>query len=145
MVPEQSFRRGRTLTVLRDGKVNAPPVLPEPDGLLAKIGTAYYRRGCPIACRQKWYFLPGREQGKLEERFCNLEDSDDTTAVTEPVYALWVTYSRPIHVADPVARILPFPTPTSKPTCTTTLILDQLPLSTGSAPAHDTRKWSVEA
>lgn len=114
VIPEHSFRRARTLSILRDGKANAASVFTEPSGLLAR-----HRDGSTIVVDvqlrvvKSGTFFSKEQAEKLEERSSDSEDSDDTIAVTELVYALWVTYSRQIHAAGPAA--ISSSIPTSKP------------------------------
>ncbi|KAF7715564.1 Uncharacterized protein PECH_000452 [Penicillium ucsense] len=113
VVPEHSFRRARTLSILREGKANAASVFTEPSGLLAK-----HRDGSTIVVDvqlrvvKSSTFFSKEQVEKLEERSSDSEDSDDTIAVTELVYALWITYSRQIHAADPAANLSPSMLPT---------------------------------
>jgi protein-serine/threonine kinase len=117
VIPEHSFRRARTLSILRDGKANAASVFTEPSGLLAK-----HRDGSTIVVDvqlrvvKSGTFFSKEQVEKLEERSSDSEDSDDTIAVTELVYALWITYSRQIHAAGPAANLSPSTLPTSNPT-----------------------------
>lgn len=117
VIPEHSFRRARTLSILRDGKANAASVFTEPSGLLAK-----HRDGSTIVVDvqlrvvKSGTFFSKEQVEKLEERSSDSEDSDDTIAVTELVYALWITYSRQIHAAGPAASLSPSTLPTSIPT-----------------------------
>ncbi|KAJ5888238.1 hypothetical protein N7495_008279 [Penicillium taxi] len=106
VIPEHSFRRARTLSILRDGKANAASVFTEPSGLLAK-----HRDGSTIVVDiqlrvvKSGTFFSKEQVEKISERSSDSEDSDDTIAVTELVYALWITYSRQIHAAGPAAPI----------------------------------------
>jgi protein-serine/threonine kinase len=117
VIPEHSFRRARTLSILRDGKANAASVFTEPSGLLAK-----HRDGSTIVVDvqlrvvKSGTFFTKEQAEKLEERGSDSEDSDETIAVTELVYALWITYSRQIHAAGSAANISSSSLPTSKPT-----------------------------
>ena len=117
VIPEHSFRRARTLSILRDGKANAASVFTEPSGLLAK-----HRDGSTIVVDvqlrvvKSGTFFTREQAERLEERASDSEDSDDTIAVTELVYALWITYSRHIHAAGPAANISSSSLTTSKPT-----------------------------
>lgn len=117
VIPEHSFRRARTLSILRDGKANAASVFTEPSGLLAK-----HRDGSTIVVDvqlrvvKSGTFFSREQVEKLEERSSDSEDSDDTIAVTELVYALWITYSRQLHAAGPAANLSPSTLPTSIPT-----------------------------
>ncbi|KAJ5132158.1 hypothetical protein N7448_006316, partial [Penicillium atrosanguineum] len=121
VIPEHSFRRARTLSILRDGKANAASVFTEPSGLLAK-----HRDGSTIVVDVQLRVVKSgtfftKEQAarlaeKIEEPSSDSEDSDDTIAVTELVYALWITYSRQIHAAGPATGVSSSSLPTSKPT-----------------------------
>ncbi|KAJ5287751.1 hypothetical protein N7478_003437 [Penicillium angulare] len=117
VIPEHSFRRARTLSILRDGKANAASVFTEPSGLLAK-----HRDGSTIVVdvqlrvvKSGTFFSREQAEKLHEERSSDSEDSDDTIAVTELVYALWVTYSRQIHAAGPATNISSSSLPTSQP------------------------------
>lgn len=103
VIPEPSFRRARTLSILRDGKANVASVFLEPTGLAAN-----HRDGSTIAVdvqlrvvKSGTIFSKPREDKLREEGSESHNDSDpehhDTVAVTELVYALWITYSRHIH------------------------------------------------
>jgi len=146
VIPEHSFRRARTLSILREGKSNAASVFNEPSGLLAK-----HRDGSTIVVDvqlrvvKSGTFFTREQAEKLEERASDSDDSDDTIAVTELVYALWITYSRQIHAAGPAANISssssltpkpasPVPDPTS----------DRPAVATSSEQTPDTSNPSVE-
>lgn len=144
VIPEHSFRRARTLSILREGKANAASVFTEPSGLLAK-----HRDGSTIVVDiqlrvvKSGTFFSREQVEKLEERSSDSEDSDDTIAVTELMYALWVTYSRQIHAAGPAAAISPSSLPSSKPTSPTPAP-DRPSLNTYGSQTPDTSKTSVE-
>lgn len=106
VVPEHSFRRAYALLSLREGADNAASVFSRPSGLPAK-----HRDGSDImvdvqmrVVRSESIFpasedvikeLPeAEEKGDLAS-----ESGGDTVAVTELVYALWITYSRHLHAA----------------------------------------------
>ncbi|KAF7588395.1 hypothetical protein BBP40_005755 [Aspergillus hancockii] len=98
VIPEPSFRRARTLSILREGKSNVASVFLKPTGL-----TANHRDGSTIAVdvqlrvvKSGTIFPKHREQGTGSNGDSDSEHSD-TFAVAELVYALWVTYSRQIH------------------------------------------------
>lgn len=146
VIPEHSFRRARTLSILREGKANAASVFTEPSGLLAK-----HRDGSTIVVDvqlrvvKSGTFFTKEQAEKLEERSSDSEDSDDTIAVTELVYALWITYSRQIHAAGPAAAISPSSLPTSKSTSPTPATpSERPPLDTSGQRTPDTSKTSVE-
>lgn len=144
VIPEQSFRRARTLSILREGKANAASVFTEPSGLLAK-----HRDGSTIVVDiqlrvvKSGTFFSREQMGKLEEQSSDSDDSDDTIAVTELMYALWVTYSRQIHAAGAAAHISPSSLPSSKPTSPTPPS-ERASLNTSGSQTPDTSKTSVE-
>jgi protein-serine/threonine kinase len=109
VIPEPSFRRARTLSILREGKANVASVFLEPTGL-----TANHRDGSTIAVdvqlrvvKSGTIFPKQREQSPGSHGDSDSEHSD-TFAVAELVYALWVTYSRQIH-ATGAASLSPPP------------------------------------
>jgi protein-serine/threonine kinase len=120
VIPEHSFRRARTLSILRDGKSNAASVFTEPSGLLAK-----HRDGSTIVVDiqlrvvKSGTFFSKEKTERSSDRSSDSDDSDDTIAVTELVYALWITYSRQLHAAGPAAGLSPSSVPTSKSTSPT--------------------------
>ncbi|KAJ5514655.1 hypothetical protein N7463_004207 [Penicillium fimorum] len=120
VIPEHSFRRARTLSILRDGKANAASVFTEPSGLLAK-----HRDGSTIVVDiqlrvvKSGTFFSKDKSEKSSGRTSDSDDSDDTIAVTELVYALWITYSRQLHAAGPAPGLSPSSVPSSKPTSPT--------------------------
>ncbi|KAJ5590485.1 hypothetical protein N7450_004457, partial [Penicillium hetheringtonii] len=111
---------GTHLSILRDGKANAASVFTEPSGLLAK-----HRDGSTIVVDiqlrvvKSGTFFSKEQVERIEERSSDSEDSDDTVAVTELVYALWITYSRQIHAAGAAANLSSSSLPSSKPTSPT--------------------------
>lgn len=99
VVPEHSFRKARALLMLRDGAEDAASVFLRPSGLPAK-----HRDGSDImvdvqmrVVRSETIFPASTDDVIIEE------GSDETNqkqlAVSEMVYALWVTYSRQLHSA----------------------------------------------
>ncbi|PYI30343.1 serine/threonine protein kinase [Aspergillus indologenus CBS 114.80] len=107
VIPEPSFRRARTLSILRDGgKAHVVSVLLEPSGLAAT-----HRDGSSIAvdvqlrvAKSGTIFTKPRKES-IEEVNESDSEHDAPIAVTELVYALWVTYSRHIHSAAPRSNI----------------------------------------
>jgi protein-serine/threonine kinase len=98
VIPEHSFRRARALIALREGKANAASIFLRPSGLPAR-----HRDGAEIMVDVQMRVVksesvfPAGTQKNLHE---GGEDSEDErVAVTEVVYALWVTYSRHLHSA----------------------------------------------
>lgn len=144
VIPEHSFRRARTLSILREGKANAASVFTEPSGLLAK-----HRDGSTIVVDiqlrvvKSGTFFSKEQVERLEERASDSEDSDDTIAVTELVYALWITYSRQLHAAGPAANISPSSLSSSKP-ASPTPAQDRPSFNTSGSQTPDTSKTSVE-
>jgi protein-serine/threonine kinase len=154
VIPEHSFRRARTLSILRDGKANAASVFTEPSGLLAK-----HRDGSTIVVdiqlrvvksgtffsKEKAEKEKEKEKEKASDRNSDSDESDDTIAVTELVYALWITYSRQLHAAGPAAGLSPSSVPTSKPTSPTHDPGSDRPSESSSdTQTPDTRSTSVE-
>lgn len=147
VIPEHSFRRARTLSILRDGKANAACVFTEPSGLLAK-----HRDGSTIVVdiqlrvvKSSTFFSKAKEAEKNSDRSSDSDESDDTIAVTELVYALWITYSRQIHAAGPAASLSPSSVPSSKPTSPThDPDSNRLSPTSTETQAAENRKSSVE-
>lgn len=109
VIPEQSFRRARTLSVLREGKANVASVFLEPAGL-----TATHRDGSPMTVDVQLRVVKSetifsKDNEEIEADYHENEDSgaesDDTVAATELLYALWVTYSRHVHSTGPAANL----------------------------------------
>ncbi|KAI9367848.1 Pkinase-domain-containing protein [Aspergillus egyptiacus] len=105
-IPELSFRRARTLSMLRDGKANVASVFLEPAGI-----TARHRDGSTIAVDvQLRVAKSGTIFPKQREKESDTENDtdggyEDAVTVTELVYALWVTFSRNIHTAGAPVRL----------------------------------------
>ncbi|KAF7510597.1 hypothetical protein GJ744_006209 [Endocarpon pusillum] len=98
VVPEHSFRRARALMLLREGKANAASIFLRPSGL-----TARHRDGAELmvdvqmrVVRSESVFPVGTQK-TIEETEEGTDDEE--MAVTEVVYALWITYSRQLHSA----------------------------------------------
>ena len=98
VIPEHSFRRARALTALREGKANAASIFLRPSGLPAR-----HRDGAELmvdvqmrVVRSESVFPVGNEK-TTEETDDDAEE--EKVAVTEVVYALWITYSRQLHSA----------------------------------------------
>ncbi|RAO65421.1 uncharacterized protein BHQ10_001433 [Talaromyces amestolkiae] len=107
VIPEHSFRRARDLLLLRENRANAVSIFLESEGLPAK-----HRDGSRLSIDVQMRIVKSetvfpdsqskREDGTSPTRLSENSDHDDdeladTIAVTEVVYALWVTYSRQIH------------------------------------------------
>jgi protein-serine/threonine kinase len=98
VIPEHSFRRARALIALREGKANAASIFLRPSGLPAR-----HRDGAELmvdvqmrVVRSESVF-PVDIQSTIDEK--DEERQDGRLAVTEVVYALWITYSRQLHSA----------------------------------------------
>lgn len=113
VIPEQSFRRARTLSVLREGKANVASVFLDPAGL-----SATHRDGSTMAVDVQLRVVKSgmifegeaAEEGKKSDTHEDNSDdsdaeSDDTVAATELLYALWITYSRHVHSTGPAANL----------------------------------------
>ncbi|EEH45298.2 CAMK/CAMKL/PASK protein kinase [Paracoccidioides brasiliensis Pb18] len=96
VIPEHSFRRARAMSVLRDGKVNAASLFLRPSGLPAR-----HRDGAEIMVDVQMRVVksetifPGNSTSDIDEQ--PPLDNGAPVAVTEVVYALWITYSRRLH------------------------------------------------
>ncbi len=98
VIPEHSFRRARALIALREGKANAASIFLRPSGLPAR-----HRDGAELmvdvqmrVVRSESVFPVG-SRNVIDEKDEDAED--EKIAVTEVVYALWITYSRQLHAA----------------------------------------------
>lgn len=98
VIPEQSFRRAKAISVLRDGTADPASVFLQPTGLLAK-----HRDGSHITVdvqmrivKSETFFTEGNANSVREQDESESGDSE-SVAVTEVVYALWITYSRQLH------------------------------------------------
>lgn len=97
VIPEHSFRRARALLTLRDGAEDAASIFLRPAGLPAR-----HRDGSDIMVdvqmrlvRSESALPPALEDVIAEDP----ADEAKPTAVSQMVYALWVTYSRQLHSA----------------------------------------------
>lgn len=108
VIPEHSFRRARALSLLREGKANAATIFLQPTGVAAR-----HRDGSIMSVdiqmrvvKSETVFPSKQEKGAEED-----SDTDDSNsepvAVTEVVYALWITYSRQIHSARTAGALSP--------------------------------------
>lgn len=101
LIPEHSFRRARTLAILREGKSSVASVFAEPAGLAAN-----HRDGSVIpvdiqmrVMKSGTIFPQGREE--------TMGKNEDGSEIVELVYALWITYSRQIHSVGPATNWSP--------------------------------------
>ncbi|KAL4921034.1 hypothetical protein BDW62DRAFT_153995 [Aspergillus aurantiobrunneus] len=144
VIPELSFRRARTLSMLRDGRANVASVFLEPAGITAK-----HRDGSSIAVDvqlrvvKSGSIFPKQREKKIDGEDEADEGPEDAVKVTELVYALWVTYSRNIHSHSPPAPPSPqhelpaqtassSETPTPRPSSATTTV-PRLTISEGKS------------
>ncbi|KAL1961363.1 hypothetical protein VTO42DRAFT_91 [Malbranchea cinnamomea] len=102
VISEQSFRRARALSILREGKAHLASLFSHPTGLPAR-----HRDGGQIMVDVQMRvvksetFFPGEQMptvGENEELGDGI--SEGPSSVTEVVYALWVTYSRQLQSAN---------------------------------------------
>lgn len=98
VIPEHSFRKARALLTLRSGTEDAATLFLRPAGLAAK-----HRDGSDImvdvqmrVVRSETIFPAEYEDVILEE---DRDDATQKVAVSQTVYALWITYSRQLHSA----------------------------------------------
>ncbi|KAG5287699.1 serine/threonine-protein kinase ppk6 [Histoplasma capsulatum G186AR] len=98
VIPEHSFRKARALLVLREGKANAASLFLRPYGLPSR-----HRDGKEIMVDVQMRVVksetifPGNSTPDINERPALDDESGAPVAVTEVVYALWITYSRQFH------------------------------------------------
>lgn len=99
VIPEQSFRRARALSILREGKAHVAALFSHPTGLPAR-----HRDGGQIMVDVQMRvvksetFFPADQMPTLgENEEFHQGNSKIPSSVTEVVYALWVTYSRQLH------------------------------------------------
>lgn len=96
LIPEHSFRRARTLAILREGKSSVASVFAEPAGVAAT-----HRDGSTMAVDiQMRVMKSGTAFPNGQEKTGDDDDNDDE--IVELVYALWITYWRQIHSTGPV-------------------------------------------
>ena len=101
VVPEHSFRRARAVLALRDGNADAAAIFLHPPALVAK-----HRDGSEINIDVQMRVVESERAGtgesiKLDEKTGtpseSASESSHSEAVSEVVYALWITYSRQLH------------------------------------------------
>ncbi|PGH08389.1 CAMK/CAMKL/PASK protein kinase [Blastomyces parvus] len=98
VIPEHSFRRARALLALRDGTTKAASLFLRPSGLPSR-----HRDGAEIMVDVQMRVVksetifPAHSKSDVSEQ-SKLDDENGTpVAITEVVYALWITYSRQLH------------------------------------------------
>ncbi|KLJ13177.1 protein-serine/threonine kinase [Blastomyces silverae] len=98
VIPEHSFRRARALLVLRDGKTKAASLFLRPSGLPSR-----HRDGAEIMVDVQMRVVksetifPANSTSDINENSTVDDENEAPVAVTEVVYALWITYSRQLH------------------------------------------------
>ncbi|OJD20370.1 CAMK/CAMKL/PASK protein kinase [Blastomyces percursus] len=98
VIPEHSFRRARALLVLRDGKTKAASLFLRPSGLPSR-----HRDGAEIMVDVQMRVVksetifPANSTSDISEHSTGNNENGAPVAVTEVVYALWITYSRQLH------------------------------------------------
>jgi protein-serine/threonine kinase len=101
VIPEHSFRRARALLAMRDGAVNdaAAMMFIRPAGLTAK-----HRDGAEIMVDVSMRVVKSETRTAVDKEV--IDEVDEVQglgiqiAMTEVVYALWITYSRHIHASS---------------------------------------------
>ncbi|KAL4890769.1 putative serine/threonine protein kinase [Aspergillus ambiguus] len=132
VIPESSFRRARTLSILRRGKHNVASVFSEPSGI-----TATHRDGSTISVDvqlrvvKSGTIFPKSSAPASGGNAASDDKSNGTVAVTELVYALWVTYARHIHSTGPPDF---HPVSRTKPRRTTSPSKPPAPINSTSGP-----------
>lgn len=99
VIPEHSFRRARALLTLRDGAEDAARIFLRPAGLPAK-----HLDGSEIMVDVQMRVVRSETVFPATSQDVIFEEGDDDpnqgqVAISEMVYALWITYSRQLHSA----------------------------------------------
>lgn len=98
VVPEHSFRRARALLALREGKEDAAKLFLRPSGL-----PATHRDGSGIMVDIQMRVVRSESIVQITEDVIAEEKDEESlesqVAVSELVYAVWITYSRQLHSA----------------------------------------------
>ena len=100
VIPEHSFRRARAVLALREENAHAAAIFLQPPGLIAK-----HRDGSEINIDVQMRVVRSERMGSaepiVEEVSGTVSESASETsqseAISEVVYALWITYSRQLH------------------------------------------------
>jgi protein-serine/threonine kinase len=106
VVPEHSFRKANSILSLRDNKEGAMSAFSIPGGVMAK-----HRDGSDIHVdlQMRVVISECRDDNAIVDE-SDTDDTADDNNLSETVYALWVTYSRHLHVAatttDPLSAEL---------------------------------------
>ncbi|OAX78240.1 CAMK/CAMKL/PASK protein kinase [Emergomyces africanus] len=115
VIPEHSFRKARALSILREGKTNAASLFLRPSGLLAR-----HRDGAEIMVDVQMRIVKSEtifpENSTSDNKHRTTDDDNIApVAVTEVVYALWITYSRQLHSTMQEKKQLPQPVSAKSP------------------------------
>ena len=101
VIPEHSFRRARALLALRDGSADAAAIFLRPTGLVAK-----HRDGSHINVDVQMRVVRSERnipdeviEEKSEDQSDIASDEESSFALSEVVYALWITFSRQLHTS----------------------------------------------
>lgn len=142
VVPEHSFRRARALLALREGKEDAASIFLHPSGLPAK-----HRDGADIMVDLQMRVVHSETVFPDEDH----HDARSGMAVSELVYAVWITYSRQLHSAG-LGLVEPDPTlserslsPPSQPEPPATLPSPPVMSSDASSKSAESPPLSLEA
>ena len=99
IIPEHSFRRARALLALRDGNADAAAIFLHPTGLVAR-----HRDGSDIHVDVQMRVVRSERnipdeviEERSEDQSDIASDEESLMALSEVVYALWITYSRQLH------------------------------------------------
>lgn len=100
VIPEHSFRRARAVLALREGNAHAAAIFLQPPGLIAK-----HRDGSEINIDVQMRVVRSERMGSAEpivEEVSGIasesaSETSQSAAISEVVYALWITYSRQLH------------------------------------------------
>ena len=99
VIPEHSFRRARALLALQDGNADAAAIFLRPTGLVAM-----HRDGSEINVDVQMRVVRSERnipeeviEEKSEDQGDRTSEDENTLALSEVVYALWITYSRQFH------------------------------------------------
>lgn len=122
VIPEHSFRRARALLTLRDGAEDATTLFLRPAGLVARHSDgSEILVDVQMRVVQSETVFPAPPEDVIIEEGTEEAQPMRHLAVSETVYALWITYSRQLHsagmgVARPEHPLLSRPaTPPAQP------------------------------
>lgn len=100
VIPEHSFRRARAVLAFREGSAEAAAIFLQPPGLIAK-----HRDGSMINVDVQMRVVRSERSGPIDSITEGnsgyvseaVSETSQSEAVSEVVYALWITYSRQLH------------------------------------------------